>query len=92
MARTRNGRTRRRPHACNEPCPIERGTRILGGKWRGSIDSGCGRYCVASRRSHPRALNTNQIERTRSTGQMIRRSTRMSASGLLVVTNHSQTA
>lgn len=22
---------------CNEPCPIERGMRILGGKWKGSI-------------------------------------------------------
>lgn len=23
--------------ACTEPCPIERGMRILGGKWKGSI-------------------------------------------------------
>jgi DNA-binding HxlR family transcriptional regulator len=23
--------------ACNEPCPIERGMRIIGGKWKGSI-------------------------------------------------------
>jgi len=23
--------------ACNEPCPIERGMRILGGKWTGSV-------------------------------------------------------
>ncbi len=22
---------------CNEPCPIERGMRIIGGKWKGSI-------------------------------------------------------
>ena len=33
--------TRRRPKAssepCAEPCPIERGMRIIGGKWKGSI-------------------------------------------------------
>lgn len=23
--------------ACSEPCPIERGMRIIGGKWKGSI-------------------------------------------------------
>jgi len=25
------------PPACTEPCPIERGMRILGGKWTGSV-------------------------------------------------------
>ena len=25
------------PDACAEPCPIERGMRIIGGKWKGSI-------------------------------------------------------
>lgn len=25
------------PNACTEPCPIERGMRIIGGKWKGSI-------------------------------------------------------
>ena len=25
------------PLSCNEPCPIERGMRIIGGKWKGSI-------------------------------------------------------
>ena len=25
------------PKICNEPCPIERGMRVLGGKWKGSI-------------------------------------------------------
>ena len=25
------------PKVCTEPCPIERGMRILGGKWKGSI-------------------------------------------------------
>jgi len=25
------------PDACTEPCPIERGMRIIGGKWKGSI-------------------------------------------------------
>ncbi|GFO83133.1 helix-turn-helix domain-containing protein [Methyloceanibacter sp.] len=25
------------PNICNEPCPIERGMRVLGGKWKGSI-------------------------------------------------------
>jgi DNA-binding HxlR family transcriptional regulator len=25
------------PKACNEPCPIERGMRVLGGKWTGSV-------------------------------------------------------
>ena len=29
--------SRPRIHACTEPCPIERGMRILGGKWKGSI-------------------------------------------------------
>jgi len=24
-------------NACTEPCPIERGMRIIGGKWKGSI-------------------------------------------------------
>lgn len=24
-------------NACSEPCPIERGMRIIGGKWKGSI-------------------------------------------------------
>ena len=24
-------------HTCTEPCPIERGMRIIGGKWKGSI-------------------------------------------------------
>ena len=24
-------------HACTKPCPIERGMRIIGGKWKGSI-------------------------------------------------------
>lgn len=24
-------------HRCTEPCPIERGMRMLGGKWKGSI-------------------------------------------------------
>lgn len=28
---------RRATDACTEPCPIERGMRILGGKWTGSI-------------------------------------------------------
>ncbi|MEM6704707.1 MAG: helix-turn-helix domain-containing protein [Acidobacteriota bacterium] len=27
----------RRPEPCLEPCPIERGMRVLGGKWKGSI-------------------------------------------------------
>ena len=26
-----------RPEPCLEPCPIERGMRVLGGKWKGSI-------------------------------------------------------
>ena len=26
-----------KPIACTEPCPIERGMRIIGGKWKGSI-------------------------------------------------------
>ena len=25
------------PPPCDEPCPIERGMRIIGGKWKGSI-------------------------------------------------------
>ncbi|MEC4805620.1 MAG: helix-turn-helix domain-containing protein [Jaaginema sp. PMC 1079.18] len=25
------------PESCLEPCPIERGMRLLGGKWKGSI-------------------------------------------------------
>ncbi|WP_206599325.1 winged helix-turn-helix transcriptional regulator [Methyloceanibacter stevinii] len=25
------------PKQCNEPCPVERGMRILGGKWKASI-------------------------------------------------------
>lgn len=25
------------PKVCGEPCPIERGMRVLGGKWKGSI-------------------------------------------------------
>ena len=25
------------PQVCDEPCPIERGMRLLGGKWTGSI-------------------------------------------------------
>jgi DNA-binding HxlR family transcriptional regulator len=25
------------PDTCTEPCPIERGMRIIGGKWKGSI-------------------------------------------------------
>lgn len=28
---------RRAEEACEEPCPIERGMRIIGGKWTGSI-------------------------------------------------------
>lgn len=28
---------KRAPQACLRPCPIERGMRILGGKWKGSI-------------------------------------------------------
>lgn len=31
------GRRRIVEQACTEPCPIERGMRILGGKWTGSI-------------------------------------------------------
>jgi len=31
------GRSRIVLEACTEPCPIERGMRILGGKWTGSI-------------------------------------------------------
>lgn len=31
------GRRRIVVEACTEPCPIERGMRILGGKWTGSI-------------------------------------------------------
>lgn len=31
------GRRRIVLEACSEPCPIERGMRILGGKWTGSI-------------------------------------------------------
>jgi len=33
------GRSRKKvvQEACTEPCPIERGMRILGGKWTGSI-------------------------------------------------------
>lgn len=27
----------RAPKVCNEACPIERGMRVLGGKWKGSI-------------------------------------------------------
>ena len=26
-----------KPIVCTEPCPIERGMRIIGGKWKGSI-------------------------------------------------------
>lgn len=26
-----------RPQQCTEPCPIERGMRVLGGKWTGSV-------------------------------------------------------
>ena len=39
MAQTRTTPAGSRPaiHACSEPCPIERGMRILGGKWKGSI-------------------------------------------------------
>lgn len=38
-ARVRTDESGRRivTEACNEPCPIERGMRILGGKWTGSI-------------------------------------------------------
>jgi DNA-binding HxlR family transcriptional regulator len=33
-----NGTGRRQVYeACSEPCPIERGMRIIGGKWTGSI-------------------------------------------------------
>ncbi|WP_170428600.1 winged helix-turn-helix transcriptional regulator [Ruegeria arenilitoris] len=33
-----DGKGRRRVQdACSEPCPIERGMRIIGGKWTGSI-------------------------------------------------------
>ena len=34
---TTEGRRRVVADACQEPCPIERGMRILGGKWTGSI-------------------------------------------------------
>ena len=30
-------RTPRTQETCNEPCPVERGMRIIGGKWKGSI-------------------------------------------------------
>ena len=36
MERDRTGR-RHAVEACLEPCPIERGMRIIGGKWTGSI-------------------------------------------------------
>ena len=28
---------RNKPETCLEPCPIERGMRVIGGKWKGSI-------------------------------------------------------
>ena len=37
MARARSTATEVKPKSCTEPCPIERGMRILGGKWKGSI-------------------------------------------------------
>ena len=39
MGPRRKSPARPRPVAdtCDEPCPIERGMRILGGKWKGSI-------------------------------------------------------
>ena len=37
MARTHPCTDRPALNACTEPCPIERGMRILGGKWKGSI-------------------------------------------------------
>ena len=32
-----NARVPKAPEPCLEPCPIERGMRVLGGKWKGSI-------------------------------------------------------
>lgn len=37
MARKVTPSLQRRPEPCLEPCPIERGMRVLGGKWKGSI-------------------------------------------------------
>ena len=36
IEQTKSGRKQVR-EACLEPCPIERGMRIIGGKWKGSI-------------------------------------------------------
>ena len=42
MATRKKPTTKKRPpkaaaKTCTEPCPIERGRRIIGGKWKGSI-------------------------------------------------------
>ena len=37
LLKTYNGATKTAASPCMEPCPIERGMRILGGKWKGSI-------------------------------------------------------
>ncbi|AOS96787.1 putative HTH-type transcriptional regulator YybR [Microbulbifer aggregans] len=37
VAETKVKAAREREEACLTPCPIERGMRIIGGKWKGSI-------------------------------------------------------
>ena len=37
MARTKKPAKPRVLTGCTEPCPIERGMRLIGGKWKGSI-------------------------------------------------------
>lgn len=36
-SKSRSRPTRAAIEPCDEPCPIERGMRIIGGKWKGSI-------------------------------------------------------
>ena len=37
LAQANRRRMKTVPEPCLEPCPIERGMRLLGGKWKGSI-------------------------------------------------------
>lgn len=37
MKPSQNPRKKRVLDTCDEPCPIERGMRLIGGKWKGSI-------------------------------------------------------
>ncbi|MEO1232029.1 MAG: helix-turn-helix domain-containing protein [Myxococcota bacterium] len=66
------------PPVCSEPCPVERGMRIIGGKWKGSIlwhlREGPMRFNALSRQlgGMSRKMLTDRLEEMASMGLIYR--------------------